>query len=90
MQNYGDGAAPTSGPAWHVVRIEDTTAYQPGKGALRVKRIYWQLFDGTESYEDFPAATFDLGKAEAKIDASAMVLYKALQLKGAEVEYPKG
>lgn len=88
MDNYGSDSPPTSGPAWHIERIEDTTAFVAGKGAVRVKRIYFQLFDGTESYEDFPAATFDLTKAESKIDASAMTLYKALQLKGPVVDYP--
>ena len=70
---------------WHVERIEDTTSYTPGKGAVRVKRIYFALFDGTESYEDFPAASFDLGKAEAQIDKQAQVLYQATQLKGPEI-----
>lgn len=81
-------AQPTSGPAWHVVRVEDTTSYQPGKGAVRVKRVYWQLFDGTESYEDFPAASFKLAEAERKIDDAAMLTFRTLQLKGSEVPYP--
>jgi hypothetical protein len=85
MQDYG---APTQKTVnvWHVVRIEDQTAFTSGKGAVRVKRVYWQLFDGTESYEDFPAATFDLGKAEAAIDKAAQLMYQALQLKGPEIQ----
>lgn len=70
---------------WHVERIEDTTAFTPGKGAVRVKRIYFALFDGTESYEDFPASSFDLAKAEAQIDKQAQVLYQVTQLKGPEI-----
>lgn len=70
---------------WHVERIEDTSSFTPGKGAVRVKRIYYALYDGTESYADFPASTFDLTKAEAEIDRQAQLLYKATQLKGPEI-----
>lgn len=84
MQN-SDESGPRSVPVWTVVRLEDTTAFTPGKGAVRVKRVWYQLFDGTESYEDFPATGFDLAKVEKQIDAQAQKTYQALQLKGPEI-----
>jgi len=85
MMNQDDANAPRQVAVWHIERIEDTTSFSPGKGASRVKRVYYQLFDGTESYEDFPAATFDLSKVSAQIDKQAQLIYQALQLKGPEI-----
>ena len=81
---------PTSGPAWHVVRIEDTSAYLPGKGAVRTTRVVWQLYDGTESYTDFAASNFKLADAQKTIDAAAKLLYATLQLKGDTIDYSSG
>ena len=80
-----DSSQPRQVAVWHIIRIEDQTAFVAGKGAVRVKRVYWQLFDGTESYEDFPAATFDLAKVATQIDKQAQLMYAALQLKGPEI-----
>ena len=76
---------PTTAPVWTILRIEDQTAFQPGKGALRIKRVYYRLFDGSESYEDFPAAGFEVAKVDKQIDAQAQKLYQVLQLKGVEI-----
>lgn len=88
MIDFGQEQQPQSAPVWQVTRVEDQTAFTPGKGAVRVKRVWYQLFDGTESYEDFPAANFNLSKVEDQIDKQAQLIYKATQLRGPEITLP--
>lgn len=86
MSDNLNGPSSRMVPVWEVDRIEDTTAFTAGKGAVRVKRVWYRLFDGTESYEDFPAASFDPAKISDAIDKQAQKVYAALQLKGPEIE----
>lgn len=85
MIDNPNGDLPTTKPAWSILRIEDQTAFTPGKGAVRVKRVWYTLFDGTESYEDFPASSFDESKVEKKIDDQAQTLARVLRLQGADI-----
>ena len=80
-----DAESPKTTHAWTVLRTEDTTSYIQGKGAVRVRRVHWQLYDGSESYSDFALTGFDAAKVEKEIDKEAQKLAEVLLLKGPEI-----
>lgn len=72
-------------PVWTVERVEDTTAYQPGKGAIRVRKVTYRLFDGTESYVEVPLDGYSTEKVAATIDAHAQQLAATLTLRSNDI-----
>lgn len=69
-------------PVWTVTRIEDSYGPTSFGGSNRVKRVYFRLMDGTESYVDVPFSDFTVAKVAAAIETHVMEMINVLDLKG--------
>lgn len=73
---------PTAKPAWIIVRIEDNTSFTPGTGPVRIKRVYFALYDGTQSYVDIPFDKFTQQEVNKQVDMHASQLAEVAALTG--------
>lgn len=71
-------------PKWTVTRVEDTIAPSLTNPGQRVKRIYFRLFDGTESYVDVPLQGFTKEAVVQAVDTHANELISVIGLKSPE------
>lgn len=75
-------------PAWTIVRVEDNTTFTPGTGPVRVKRVYFALYDGTQSYVDIPFDKFTPQEVNRQVDAHAGQLAEVNSLTGETISLP--
>ena len=78
----GSGSNPQ--PKWRITRIIDTIAPTLTNPGERVKRVYFQLFDGTESYVDVPLQGLNAQAVNRAVDEHANQLIEILTLKSPE------
>ena len=83
MANQLSPDAPT--PLWTIVRIEDTSMFDPATGASRGKRVTFALPDGTRSYVDVPLAQFDKTHVAEAINDMVSAHVEVLGLEGPPV-----
>lgn len=72
----------TNAPVWHVTRVEDTYGPTSVGGNNRIKRVYFQILGGPETYVDVPVAQFNAAAVAAAIEAHVSDTIDVLQLKG--------
>lgn len=76
------GGVPTQAPAWSIVRIEDNVSFTPGTGPVRIKRVYFALYNGEQSYVDIPFDKFTPQEVNKQVDQHAAQLAEVSALRG--------
>lgn len=69
-------------PLWYVTRIEDQFGPVSVGGSARVKRVYFQINGGPETYVDVAVSDFTPGKVAAAIEQHVADTIDVLGLKG--------
>lgn len=82
------GAEAKSVPAWTIINIEDQVTFTPGAGPVRVKRVYFALYNGTASFVDIPFDKFSPQEVNRQVDSHAANLADVSALQGQMVTLP--
>ena len=74
-----------SKPLWTITKLEDTTTFSPGTGAVPSKRVTFELFDGTSSSLTIPDTVFSANEVNKRVDAMAKHMLEVLNLQGQDI-----
>lgn len=69
-------------PLWNVTRIEDQFGPVSVGGSNRIKRVYFQIMGGNQTYVDVPFSSFNAATVAAAIETHVADVGDVLQLKG--------
>lgn len=61
-------------PLWTIVRVEDSTIPNLANPAIRMKRVWFRLNDGTESYVDIPVTSLNPAAVAKAVDEMAKAI----------------
>lgn len=61
-------------PLWTILRVEDSTIPNLANPAIRMKRVWFRLNDGTESYIDIPVTSLNPAAVAKLVDEQARAI----------------
>lgn len=67
MQEQSDNGQ-QGAPLYRVTQITDQLSFDPASGGGRVKRVNFQLADGTVSYVDVPLSEFNAANVQRLVE----------------------